>query len=88
MLSEYFLQGITLGKGLLVTAPPRPRTSATAACTRSCSASSTATSRSPSPNRSHAAMAASTESRPLPYLPNNPEYGEKEVKTVIFCYRV
>ena len=33
-------------------------------------------------------MAASTESRPLPYLPNNPEYGEKEVKTVIFCYRV
>ena len=62
--------------------------SATAACTRSSSASSTATSRSPSPKRSHAAMAASTESRPLPYLPNNPEYGEKEVKTVIFCYRV
>ena len=63
------------------------RASATAACTRLCSASSTATIRSPSPNRSHAAMAASTESSPLPYLPNNPEYGEK-VKTVIFCYRV
>ena len=28
-----------------------------------------------------------SRSEPLPYLPNNPEYGEK-VKTVIFCYRV
>jgi ubiquinone/menaquinone biosynthesis C-methylase UbiE len=36
-------------------------------------------------NAQHWSLVSRTE--PLPYLPNNPEYGEK-IKTVIFCYRV